>query len=446
VKTVSKGIKPFNYLATILGAAMLLIPAFYNGYPLVNSDAATFLHSGFKPETPFDRPITYGLLIRLFSIDGLSLWLVVIAQALLVSWLIIRLTKRITNRNNYLAISVLIISILSVCTSLSWIVSELIADVWTPIALLCLTLLVLGKEKKSTNVFLYIIYFISVAAHISHLILFGALLVIILLTCRYFIPVAHRRNVIYSSIIMLLLTAASIVTMGSAMSKSKHVFLMGAMLDKGILKKYLDDNCATKNYVLCQYKDELPRDPNVFIWEEISPLYKAGGWNETRTEYTEINHNILTTKKYLWPFIGKSVEFSLEQLATFHIGDGNTPFPQNSNVHTTIAQYVPHEADNFLNARQNKDILLDNLKLPNLIILCTVVLSMLVLIAGIILQKRLPKDIYLLVFIFITAIIINAADCATFSMVIGRYACKLMWMIPLLALLLIFSRREKKFN
>ena len=57
-----------------IGAIALIWPAFYNGFPLVYSDTGTYLESGFVLETPLDRPITYGVLIRIFSLNGLTIW------------------------------------------------------------------------------------------------------------------------------------------------------------------------------------------------------------------------------------------------------------------------------------------------------------------------------------------------------------------------------------
>ena len=76
--------------------------------------------------------------------------------------------------------------------------------------------------------------------------------------------------------------------MSSAMSKSKHIFYMGRMVENGILKKYLDETCATKNYQLCAYKDSLPATADRFLWDfENSPVYKLGGWKTTKKEFNE---------------------------------------------------------------------------------------------------------------------------------------------------------------
>ena len=63
----------------------LLIAALWNGYPLVYSDTSAYLASGFLLETPIDRPITYGLFMRVCSLNGFSLGLVVLAQAMLLA-------------------------------------------------------------------------------------------------------------------------------------------------------------------------------------------------------------------------------------------------------------------------------------------------------------------------------------------------------------------------
>ena len=64
-----------------------------------------------------DRPITYGLLIRLFSLNGLSLWLVVFFQAYLVSWLIFKLVKNVSGTPNFVLAGMLTVILLSVTSS-----------------------------------------------------------------------------------------------------------------------------------------------------------------------------------------------------------------------------------------------------------------------------------------------------------------------------------------
>ena len=93
----------FKFLIFILlGALCFMLDAFYNGFPIVYSDTSTYIASGLEFETPFDRPITYGLFIALFSLHGSSLWLVVFAQAIILAYLIFLLVSLVTGKKTFL--------------------------------------------------------------------------------------------------------------------------------------------------------------------------------------------------------------------------------------------------------------------------------------------------------------------------------------------------------
>ncbi len=84
-------IRGFYQLGQILVSVILLIvPALINGYPLLYSDSATYIESGMGLFVPIDRPIFYGLFIRIASMSY-SLWFVVILQSLVIVALINRL-------------------------------------------------------------------------------------------------------------------------------------------------------------------------------------------------------------------------------------------------------------------------------------------------------------------------------------------------------------------
>src|SRR5690554_3684288 len=71
----------------LLGTVILSIVGLYNGYPLVFSDTGTYIYSGFDLFIPNDRPIAYGLLLRLFSLK-LSAWFVILFQNLLTAFVV----------------------------------------------------------------------------------------------------------------------------------------------------------------------------------------------------------------------------------------------------------------------------------------------------------------------------------------------------------------------
>ena len=81
----ARGEVPFAPI--FLGALLLVWPALLNGYPLVFSDTGGFLHQTLGPLMLWDKPWVYGPFLHLFH-WGLTLWLPMAAQALIVSHLL----------------------------------------------------------------------------------------------------------------------------------------------------------------------------------------------------------------------------------------------------------------------------------------------------------------------------------------------------------------------
>lgn len=433
-----------------LGTLCLMADAFYNGFPLVYSDTSTYIASGFELETPFDRPITYGLFLRIFSLNGLSLWFVIFFQAIILSYLIFLLVRLVTDDKSFLKFGLLTIILLSLFTGVSWIVSQIMPDIFTSIALLSATLILLGTFKRGTLILFYVLFFISVAMHMSHILMFALMLIIIFCLRKFILPKQSypKRN---SKIITLfLLTIASVITMGSAISKSKHVFIMGAMVEHGIVKSYLDDYCDTKQYNLCDYKDSLPDRAYKFIWDEKSPFYKIGGWKKTKNEFNEIIYGTLTQPKYIVMHIKESFKATLRQLTLFSIGDGNGSFLEGTLMYERVSKYFPHDLTTYSSSKQNQSRL-DFINFFNYLFQITLALSLLPTIY-LLLTKIVTitdRQIKIITLMFLIGIILNAWDCGTFANAIDRLGCKMVWLIPFATtflLLKILHNRQTKEN
>ena len=74
-------------LLNVLGAAILMFFALYDNYPILNSDSGAYISSGFSLQPPIDRPLFYGLFIRLSSL-GVSLWISVFFQCFILAYLL----------------------------------------------------------------------------------------------------------------------------------------------------------------------------------------------------------------------------------------------------------------------------------------------------------------------------------------------------------------------
>ena len=126
------------------GALILLAYAFYNGYPFVYSDTGTYIRTGFEGIVPFDRPIAYGLFIRLVSLKY-SMWLVVLVQNLILSFVIFE-TFRYVVKSNFKAWFIITIFFLAMTTSVSMFSNQLMPDIFVAILGLSLFLLLFVKR------------------------------------------------------------------------------------------------------------------------------------------------------------------------------------------------------------------------------------------------------------------------------------------------------------
>ncbi len=430
-----------KWLAVLLGAVVLLVPALYNGYPMVDPDAGTYIASGFKFDTPIDRPITYGLLVRMFSLNGFSLWGVVATQALLLSWLLTDVVEIVLAEKFRAVFSIGIIAVLSCATSLPWLVGMIHPDIFTAVCFLLLFKITVSAKPKW---WWYLFFWVAVAVHMSHPLLFTGFSVVLIVVAKFVFPGANpqlwKRYLLTAS-----LSLSTILIMGSAISKSKHVFLTGTLVEKGVLKVFLKEQCATHNYQLCRYYNELPETSDGFLWNESGPLYKIGGWSESKKELTQMDHDLLTTPRYLWMYCSSSIRQFFKQLNYFDILTGTFNFPPGSNVHLQISAYVPRDIHGFEKATQNRIDLPEELIPFKLYLRWIVYLSAVVLLLMLALRsKSFNSQLKIVLIICLGGYILNIADFSLLATVSGRYAAKMVWVIPFLCLLTAFYLRLNK--
>lgn len=433
----------YNFLTIFLASIILLLAAYINGFPIVYSDTSTFLASGFELSAPFDRPITYGLFLRLTSLNGASLWLVAFFQTLLLStilYMVFNAFIKVSKHKNLMFI--ISISVLTLTSSISWINSQLISDIFTPIMLLSFLLLILKKHSKRKTIFLYTVFTLSTAMHMSH-ISYNVLLIAIILLLRFFNIFQLKFTININPVFICLgLSLLSILSMGSAISKSKHGFLMGALVEHGIAKQFLNDNCKDNNFEFCKYKDELPEKGWQFLWDDNSPFYKMGDWKGTKKEFNTIIFETLTTPKYLKLLIIESVKATYDQLLKFNIGDGNGAFMESTILHKRVEKYFPHELSIYQKSKQNNEKLFfinDFNKTQHFFIIIALI-SLLIFLVRI---KKSDKSLNTFLILILIGILLNAWSCGTLANAIDRLGSKMIWLIPFVVLIISFNISTK---
>ena len=151
-------------LNLLISAVLLTSIAIYNRYPLVWPDTGGYL----APVNLTFRSMFYSFFVYPARLTG-SLWPVVFAQALLIGYLLRLLLREvfaITSGAEFL----IVIALLCLLTSLPWYVGFLMPDIFTPVVVLGLFLLMFCCDRLSRWERCYVaaVTFIAVVVHYAH--------------------------------------------------------------------------------------------------------------------------------------------------------------------------------------------------------------------------------------------------------------------------------------
>lgn len=424
-------------LATSL---MLLAPAIYNGFPLINSDTGSYIRHAFDFQVPADRSPFYGVYVGISSLWS-SLWFTISAQAIIVAFLLYRLYCMLSGQQQVNMTGFFIASIM-ICigTQAGWITSFAMPDVFASILLMASLLFLFDRNAGKVVRFLYIsIIFIAIAVHNSHYLIFFIFTVVLLIT-SYIIKAKKTRKLLYTLLSVCLLNMLVLASLnfvkgfGFTLSSGSHVFMMAKLAETGILKDYLEHNCDKKQYKLCAYKDQVPGNLSVYLWAEYSPLYKTGGWDSSKKEDIEIIKDVFSTPSYVIRFAKRSIENTFRQLGTISLPEKITPLGEGSSPLKYVTQHLPNERSSYVSSKQYDGELSTGLW-PGI----HYIFLALSTIAVIIIWKlkkfnRNISGIYLATILFIMC---NAFITATLSEVVGRLQYRVSWVFPAINIMII---------
>jgi hypothetical protein len=439
--------KRYSALASILsGTFILMLIAFYNGYPLVYSDTGTYIWSGFRPFIPVDRPVFYGLFVRHISL-AFSLWPVILVQNFITSWVIYEVVAHFFPVHKRWHIFLLVISGLTFLTGAAWYSNQIMPDFMTPLVILIMYLLLSAALVRwKVWVFSFILIFCLVS-HFSHVIIAFALLFLLLIFKTF-----RRKNIFRYQFIqktrlwlcicltvvaLLIFPVTNYVANGHfVVSEGSHVFYMSHLVDTGILEKLLKENCGNpelKDCTLCRMKDSLPHDAATFIWSG-KYLERSGGWKASREEYSRIIRFSLKHETFLAMTIYKDFIYSLVQLASNEIGSGLSPYVEESAPYSQIKDNFPTELNNYLNSKQNvsegTQLNFDFVNQLNYIFLGFVLVFLIFIFSGSLSKSFSPATMGFIIFM-LAGIIINAVVTASLTNAYNRYEARVVWLAEL---------------
>lgn len=438
------------FLLLLFGSILLLTAALWNGFPLLYADSSTYIASGFTVDTPVDRPMMYGLFIRLTSFNGISIWVTIFIQCFMVSYLVfitIRDFTRFDTNKTYLAV-MLVISFL---TALPFVTGQILADVFMPICFLSIVhILYNDKLSRTSLIGLFFLFFLSNTMHMSHVAI-NAIVVISSIVLYWFWPERYKMKW-KNGIVLILLTLIAIPFMGSALAKSKHVFFTGKMAGSGILQEYLAEHCPEKDYKICDCIDSIPSNTTDFLWNESSPLYtRYESWYDAKSDFSDIIWGSFKSPHYIGRHIKESLISTSVQLITFDAGEGNGSFGKESLLFQRIKNYFPNDYDTYLSSIQYAGRLMPKyLESRNIIFRISVIIG-LVLIFVILIIHQLYPPLKKLSILLLIAVFVNSFVNSSLVIVADRFGAKMIWLIPFIATLFLIDyilskQQHLKFN
>lgn len=441
-------------LALVAVTAALLLPAIYNGFPLVFSDTGEYLMWAVTLQVPAYRTIGYSLWIAIMG-RGTTIWVPVVVQSALLAAMLLLLVRTLVPRLPARAVlgGTLVIAMLTAASSRA---SQVMPDVFAPIMVLALYLAVAQRHRlgRAERWVVGVALASSVIMHATHVALAAGLFVCFSLVALRSPATARRhwRGFVHAALAVsaglgLLLTINFAQTRRLFVSQNGHVFLLAHLVESGLATRLLADECPRVHYQLCAYQDGLGHDgpwntPDAFVWNHESPFHRIGGWEGSREETSRILRG--TLRRYPLRHLLVALDYSARELGAVWTLDGLHSYGAVAYVQDGIAGRWPADLARFRAARQQRRTLglVWLAQLHELVILLSSLASLWLLCR--VLRAARPVSLGTSVGFHVTVWLVligNAVLCANLSGVYDRYQSRLAWLVPLAVLLSVAERR-----
>ena len=413
-------------LAVILSIALLMGPALWNGFPLLQYDTGGYLARWYEGTLVPSRAVIYGLMLNAGELA--MFWPVVLVQAALTVWVIV-LMLRAHGLGGRPWLMLGVAAAQTLLSTLPWLTSILLTDIFAGLGVLALYLLLLrpGHVSRGERFALIALIAVCAATHSATIAVLLALIlagVIVRLVRPRQLPLARIGNGVLAITLgcVLVFAADFVVAKRLAWTPGGFALSFGRMLQDGIVNKYLDDHCPSPKLTLCMYKNQLPKDADVWFWG--SPLFdRLGRFAGLGQEMAEIA--VASAIDYPGLQLKTATIATARQLIAVHTGEGVL----NSIWHTygTIRRFTPQLVAPMEAARQQHGEMsftaINRLDYP-VALLSMALLPVIVLLAW---RRTIPSAFGEFAAVCALALLANAFVCGAMSNPHDRYGARLVW-------------------
>lgn len=432
-----------GFLAVAAVAVLLITPAIWNGYPLLQYDTGGYLARWYEGYLVPSRSTVYGLYLH-FG-ERSYFWLNLAFQSVATLWML-HLTLRVLGLARPLRLAIIAL-ILILTTALPWLASMLITDIFAGLAVLTLFLLVAHGDRLSRTEKIALFAFTAFAAA-THSATFGVLFGLCVagwVLLPWLRPRLTASGLMQGSVAVAvsaaLLVAANYALSGQlAWTPGGPGVTFGRMMQDGIVARYLNDHCDTIKLKLCPYRNQLPATADEFLWANDSIFNKLGRFEGMDEEMGFIAAQSLTAYP-LWQ-IEAALMATATQLHMVGTGEGtNGWIPHTYGI---IERYLPTQTAAMRAAHQQHwDINFTPINWVHVPVALVSMLLLVVLLGRALWRWRLD-DIDLLAATVTLALLGNAFLCGVISGPHDRYGARMAWIAVLVVLIAIERFRAGK--
>ncbi len=417
------------FVLTVVGL-ILLAPAFWNGFPLLQYDTGGYLARWYEGYLVPSRPGAYGLMLAAGA--SLHFWPVLLVQAVVTVWVLALLLRCLGFGAQPLAL-LATVSLLSIATTLPWLTAILLTDIFAGLAVLALYLVVfcadkLGRWERSGLVALIAF---AAATHSATLLLIGALAAAAMIARWLVSDLVPRRGTRYALIAALagiaMTLAANFAVAGRlAWTPGGYGIVFGRMLQDGIVYRYLEDHCHNIPLKLCPFRHQLPHDANAFLWGK-SVFDQLGRFTGLGDEMRTIVLGSL--REYPVMQAATALRAASWQLVAVRTGDGVVTTLWHT--YGIMERYTPWVVPAMRAARQQHGEL--QFHAINLVHVPIALFSMAMLpvLVSIAMRRAAVAQCGLLGATILIALLVNSFVCGALSNPHDRYGSRLIWLAPL---------------
>jgi hypothetical protein len=351
----------------VMGTALLMWPAFLNGFPIFTYSSGGYLADFFQspPQWPSHRSLIYAYFLRGATLGSSSLWAVVVSQAAITAWLLrvfFQLTWSIWSELHFL----LAVLCLSLLTPIPWYISQISPDFMTPLLFVVSVIFLSFWAQASFPAKVGTVFVWGVGLLFNFY--YPALIVVYLIGVGIFLCFCEREHLSKAVLkismrpwllgILVLIVAATGIRLGDG--RKPFVwgwpnYLLARMAESGTLSVLLSQECGKKHFRLCEFQSDISKTTVMdFLFSDRSPFNATteSEWNGYRREAKTLIFESLKTNPVLNMRAGLKA-WILQTAMPFEGNDWLVPIAAGSLAGSYFAPLTSWFPSDYLAARES---------------------------------------------------------------------------------------------